>query len=159
MLTWLGTPVPMYSWYMSTLLAESPLLAVPLCDSPVMWASPLECLCSQPLNPHTSELSRILSQRGEETQAWQCPHTATPGALQTVYPTGYPCLALSKSACPPIPGTHLKQALPLAQAASFQAPEVDVGLPTGDQQAGISGVEGGHQHGLIGALSGGQDRF
>lgn len=58
----------------------------------------------------------------------------------------------SRSVCPQIPGTHLKQALPLAQVASFQAPEVDVGFATGYQQAGISGVEGSHQHGLIRTL-------
>lgn len=66
----------------------------------------------------------------------------------------YPCLPLSGPARPRTHGTHLKEALPLAQAAALQAPEVDVGFPTGDEQSGVCGVEGGYQHGLVGALWG-----
>lgn len=88
-------------------------------------------------------------------QAWhvtpQYSHTSKalePSGLSTRCVPLWP----SRSVCPQIPGTHLEQALPLAQAASLQAPEVDVGFATGYQQAGISGVEGSHQHGLIRAL-------
>lgn len=54
--------------------------------------------------------------------------------------------------CTPSPNTHLEEALPLSQAAAFQAPEVDVGLPAGDEQRWVSGVKGRQQHRLVGAL-------
>ena len=54
----------------------------------------------------------------------------------------------AKDACK----TGLKEALPLAQAAPLQVPKVNVGFPTGDEHGGICGVEGSHQHGLVGAL-------
>lgn len=54
----------------------------------------------------------------------------------------------------PYPGTHLKEALSLAQAAPLHVPEVDVGFPAGDEHSRVCGVEGGHQHGLVGALWG-----
>lgn len=84
-------------------------------------------------------------------------HTPTPEPSRLPTPRGVPAWPSGQPI--QISGTHLKQALPLAQAASLQVPEVDVGFPAGDQQAGVSGVEGSHQHGLVGALGGGQDRF
>lgn len=65
---------------------------------------------------------------------------------------GGPCQPPSGPASPGTPGTHLKEALPLAQAAPLQVPKVNVGFPTGDEHGGICGVEGSHQHGLVGAL-------
>lgn len=66
-------------------------------------------------------------------------------------PQGQPGTHL-KGVPPGTPGTHLKEALPLAQAAPLQVPKVNVGFPTGDEHGGICGVEGSHQHGLVGAL-------
>lgn len=63
-----------------------------------------------------------------------------------------PASGVSPPACPSTASTHLKEALPLAQATPLQAPEVDVGLSTGDEHRGVCGVEGGYQHSLVGAL-------
>lgn len=80
----------------------------------------------------------------------QHPYTFQPlGCLQL---SGGPCQPPSGPASPGTPGTHLKEALPLAQAAPLQVPKVNVGFPTGDEHGGICGVEGSHQHGLVGAL-------
>lgn len=41
---------------------------------------------------------------------------------------------------------YLKQALSLGQSVALHGPEVDVGLPTGDNQIGLHRVEGGSQY-------------
>ena len=82
------------------------------------------------------------------------PHNLQPLGPSFCCLPGCLCLPLSGSAHPHTPGTHLKEALPFAQAAPLQTPEVDVGFPAGDEQGGVCGVEGGHQHSLVGALWG-----
>lgn len=81
------------------------------------------------------------------------PHNLGPsGMLCFVVCPGVPACLLQGQPVPAPRGTHLKEALPFAQAAPLQTPEVDVGFSAGDEHGGVCGVEGGHQHGLVGAL-------
>lgn len=48
--------------------------------------------------------------------------------------------------------THLEQPLFLGESVSLHVPEVDVRLPTGDDQVGVGGMKHGSQDGVVGAL-------
>lgn len=139
-------------------LPRQPLPVACLCESPCHLGNAVPDLPGAPVSSHPRKLtgqssvgsSLIQMRKQAPAPSPPRPPPIPPGALWAV-PPGVP-FCPSRSARPQMAGTHLEQALPLAQTAPLQAPEVDVGFAAGYQQAGIDGVEGSHQHGLVGAL-------